>query len=86
MGAENNFIFSINVFVLPPGVTAPLAPPFSPHGGETKLHSKYFSLFRDLSSSVIIIQYSVWRQVQSLFQNDSSTWCDPKPRLLQQEK
>ena len=22
---------------------------------------------------IIIIQYSVWRQVQSLFQNDSST-------------
>ena len=30
---------------------------------------------------IIIIQYSVWRQVQSLFQNDSSTWCDPKPPL-----
>ena len=31
--------------------------------------------------SIIIIQYAVWRQVQSLFQNDSSTWCDPKPPL-----
>ena len=30
---------------------------------------------------IIIIQYAVWRQVQSLFQNDSSTWCDPKPPL-----
>ena len=28
--------------------------------------------------SIITIQLSVWRQVQSLFQNDPSTYCDPQ--------
>ena len=35
-----------------------------------------FCVIRIFISFIIIIQYSVWRQVQSLLQNDSSTKCD----------
>jgi len=37
------------------------------------------SFCSSLCSHSFIIQYSVWRQVQSLLQNDSSTQCDAEP-------